>query len=267
MSEIVLEDTDTITVVYGQGEPIAEYANHPRVQWVAVNGRTPPELINAIAPTSKFIVLGERIYQQLYQHIHAESKRRRGQMLHKGNTGAIRTMLRTIFPEPAPELTPPVEIAPPLNRPANPPEKKPKRERGFVQAFLDAHPFDATKTASDEGRRLFQIAQAKGLTTTLASLTQAILVRKQKAHTEARPKPEPWGKPPLKRTVAKPRVTVTPARRTTAIKHAASSVKLLDDAVRALQALRTWAIEIQEENAELRAQTEAIKKLKQQLGW
>ena len=45
MAEIVLEESDTISVVYGQGEPVPEYAAHPRVQWVPVNGRSPRDLI------------------------------------------------------------------------------------------------------------------------------------------------------------------------------------------------------------------------------
>jgi hypothetical protein len=274
MAEIVLEDTDTISVVYGQGEPVAEYATHPRVQWVPVNGRSHTELVNAIAPTSRFIVLGERISQQLYQYIAAEAKRRHGQMLHKGNTGAIRTMLRIIFPaEPAPELVPPT--SPPAT---SHDEGKPKYQRGFVQAFLDTHPFDATKSASDEGRRLFAIAQAEGITTTLASITQAILVRKKKATAPPRqeaptPKPEPW----TRRSAAKPR-QVSNATLAKAVGQARgrgrlpangheSGVKLLDDAMRAMGALRAWIINTQKQNKELQARMDQIEKVKRQLGW
>lgn len=207
-------------------QPVPEFSNHPNVQWIrAESGQDLVQVIKTIPAKAKIFLLTEGIPHAIYHPILAESRRRQLPYLSRKNAHAVRGTLRELFPTSEEQA----------HASSNGDEPKKMAERGAIKRFLDSIDIDYTKSTAEESRRLIVIAKAQGITTTTASLAQAISKKRREEG----------------------RGDIPASARPKDVK--GDGIALLNDTIAQLELLREWIQATDDENKALRRNQEAIR--------
>lgn len=163
---------DLVTVFLGK-EQFAppDFKDHPQVQYLtADNGSLDfRHLRDQVSPSCKVLITTDNIPQALFHQLVGFAKGTNRPYVHRKHPNAIAVQLAKYFPNAKTKATKLLDS----NGDHVP-------ERGRIQALLDRHPPDLSKSSTDEARRLFAIAQQEGTPTTINSLATAISNRKRK---------------------------------------------------------------------------------------
>lgn len=182
--EIDLTKGGVVTLVLGQGYDVpTEFAYHPQVH--VINAQTiDPKNEGWVPTTTRIVIHTDHIPEKVYQYLQTILRQRRLTYLTRKTPGAILTELQRLLPRQKVEASgnghgngaAATATAERLTTRGTLPKMAP---RGSIQALV-AELADLSKGSGEEGRRLFKIAQAKGIKTTLASVTQAVAKAKRK---------------------------------------------------------------------------------------
>lgn len=178
------------------------------------------DIATQFPPNTRLVVIGGELPRPAFMAVRTVAERRHLPWLQRNDPAGLTAILAKVLAKTTGQE--PAEAAPETD----------KRKRGPVAEFVQAEA-DLTKGAAEEARRLFVIAQQRGLQTTLGSLSQAIGNAKRKAGATGVPK------------------SIQPA-----------SVKALDtlqDSIAGLQLLTEYITTVEKENIQLRADRDAIK--------
>lgn len=185
-TEIDLSKGGVVTLVLGQGYDVpTEFAYHPQVH--SINAQTiDPKSEGWVPSTTRIVIHTDHIPDRVYQYLQTILRQRRLTYLTRKTPGAILTELQRLLPKQKAEAmgngsgngsgAAATTTAERLTTRGTLPKMAP---RGSIQALV-AELADLSKGSGEEGRRLFKIAQAKGIKTTLASVTQGVAKAKRK---------------------------------------------------------------------------------------
>jgi len=203
---------------------------------------------------TKAVFLGRFLGHKPASKIIAEARKRRIVIFNSNGTGMIAKQVRELLGMPPtkpvnaysePVVAEPVEI--PV--PAPTPEPEPvKPSRGKLVALL---PFiDLTVGSAENGRRLWEKAKELGIDTTLASVTQMVIVQRRKA---GGPRPTE----PVVRQPQAPKVerTEVPSQEIDA------SVEMFDTLIQGMRDMREFLVATVDENSRLKQRIAAFKKV------
>lgn len=129
-----------------------------------------------IPKSTKMVVIGGELPTTTYATLRKVLERRAITYVHRRNPPAVRESLRAMLPERSEIAEPADEAVVEAPVVAVPSESA---KRGAITEFVKARA-DLGKGSAEEGRRVFALARAAGLTTTVGSVTQAIAILKRK---------------------------------------------------------------------------------------
>lgn len=191
--EVDLSKGGMVTVCLGKGFDIpSDFAYDPRVHFIVTAGLSPQAL--QIPSQTKIVIVTDRIGAQVFGSITSVCRRRGFPYLPRKTEDAIVNELKKLLPakiQTVPDAgldTPRVggdgspssnghgsQNPPSASIPGTPSGMAPK---GSIRDL--AKEADLSKGSAEEGRRLYGIAQVRGIPTTLSSITQAISQLKRK---------------------------------------------------------------------------------------
>jgi hypothetical protein len=197
--EVDLSKGGMVTVCLGKGfEAPSEFAFDPRVHFIMTAGLSPQAL--QIPSQTKILIVTDRIGSQLFGSITAVCRRRGFPYLPRKTDGAIVNELKKLLPA-KPHTVPDAnshggQDTPRGESPASAPASNGNGHgNGSPSASIPTTPTgmapkgsirdlakeaDLSKSSAEEGKRLYGIAQMRGIPTTLGSITQAISQLKRK---------------------------------------------------------------------------------------
>lgn len=184
-----------VTVILAKDMELpAPYDTHPQVHpLLAVDlPQVRADLSLKIPSTTKLVVVGGEIPSGTYAVLRRVLDDRNLVYVSKRNPTALGDALRRTLTKkedtPAPplkqKLREPLEAA--AASPNNVLNMRQPQARGAVATLLQEA--DLSKSSSEEGRRLFRIAQARGISTTVGSLTSGVAHLKRKGGRTETPK-------------------------------------------------------------------------------
>lgn len=202
-----------------------EYAQHAQVHPLPLADLAMDldGLNRQIPPTTKMVLIGGELPSTTYASVRRLCERRSLTYVQRRNPPALTETLRTILPGQ--------RAAPESSSDAGPRAAPTPPKKGSLGAFVREHA-QLGKGSAEEGRRLFPLARAAGIETTIGSITQAISVEKRRGGRTETPK---------SLMTAQQRVLGT-----------------LDDAIAGLALVREYVAETEVKNAAL---TEKLAKL------
>lgn len=183
-TEVDLSKGGVVTLVLGTGYELpTEFAFHPQVHVVDASLVNPTHE-GWIPSTTKIVIHTDHIPEKVYQYLQTIVRQRRLVYLPRKANGAILTELRRLLP-----------VKPANGNGAGKDAEKPGKEtkaeaaaaaegktiaaRGSIIGLVKELA-DLRKGSSEEGKRLFHIAQQRGIKTTLGSVKQAVTQAKRK---------------------------------------------------------------------------------------
>jgi hypothetical protein len=178
-------------IILGRGGDLpTDYAFHPQVKPID-GSKLSPRQIDLQMPVHTRIVIfgtGEKLRRDVFTSIHDVLKRRQLPYLLRESDEAVRASLADLLPE-KPKQTSTVQAKP---EPPAVVEAKKIAARGTVMALITEHAAallaeDSQMPAAEMARRLFRIAQDKGVPTTVQSLQQQVRQWKRTAGVGERP--------------------------------------------------------------------------------
>lgn len=232
---ISLAEGGIVTVLLGKNVDIpSAFQFHPLVHILDTSGYTPHDVERCFPSNSKAIITTRDLPKKFYDRLCGEVRRRRTPLLYRPTTGSVENELRKITSTaPTQNNGEPEKPAPPIAT-VGEAAKMSKEDigkiaaRGSVQAL--AAQADPAKSTAEEGRRLFRLAQAQGIKTTLGSVTQAISKHKRKhGYTD------------------RPASAVAPE-----VNQRLTALKVLDDAIAGLALVREYVERVEGENQQLK---------------
>lgn len=163
-----------VTLLLGKGYQCpTEFAFHGQVHQVDT-ATVDPNHEGWIPSTTRIVVFTDHIPDKVYQYMMATCRQRRVPYLNRKTPGAVAVELQKLFPVKKAEgngngngHAKAQEVVP-----------ETKQAKGSVKDFVLKHA-DLTKGSAEEGRRVYRMAVADGVTTTLASVTQIISKEKR----------------------------------------------------------------------------------------
>src|SRR5882672_192244 len=193
-------DGGVVTVILGnKAESPTDWTWHPRVHWIVASQLKRIDVPGAVPSNTKLMFFTDDINVAVFQPLHNERKRRRLPYMIRKDGSAVAAELARIFPNKV--VSPPDAVFSPAlpaidaastngaNGSASAADaKRVTAEKGSVTAFLKQHADLTPKhSTAEEARRLFPLARAAGLPSTLASIEQAVRIMKRKAGFGSRP--------------------------------------------------------------------------------
>lgn len=170
-----------VTVVLGKGYEIpTEYAFDPRVH-VVDGASIDPRNEGWVPSTTRIVIHTDHIPEKTYQYLSTIMRQRRLVYLPRKSKDAIKAELDKLLPKRSMDAKANGNGGNGKTHEPEPVNTDLKLTgKGSVIGFCKAHA-DLSKGSGVEGRRLFVLAQAHGLKTTLGSLTQGVAVLKRRA--------------------------------------------------------------------------------------
>lgn len=205
----------------------ADFGYHPAVHGVVANNCDPGNIAKEIPTNTKVLILTEQINRQVYEATKTLSAKRRLLYLIRKTPAALAEALKDIVPKrPVLGSTPPTVMGAALSSVTTEPKaeaKEPTKGNGAPPVEEEAlvrrdsrttgtgveprttskgtlaqmapkgaiaslaKEADLEKSVAEEGRRLFRLAQTRGIQTTIGSITQAISNRKRTERRTATP--------------------------------------------------------------------------------
>jgi len=234
MTEVTLKDGGIITLLLADGVDCpAEYTNHPLVRVLEVGKFGVEDVEKCFASNSRLLITTPHMPQKFYERLQAEVHRRKAVWLFRKNAEAIeqeidkyvRPVLKPASNNGGAKIGDAVKnknlIAP----------------KGAIQELIAQD--DTNKSIAEESRRLFKIAQVKGITTTVSSIAQAISKKRRHGGQTARPA-----------SAVNPEVNKR-----------LGVLKILDDAIAGFTLVREYVAKVEGENEALTEKLEKFRKL------
>jgi hypothetical protein len=224
----VTETGGMAVVILGKEFDIpSDYAYHPQVMALLAD-KLPTsieELSAKIPQTAKIVLIGGEIPGPQFGNLRTVFTRRSLTFVQRRNAMALEDALKNIVPikniRPVPEQRSNGDQS----------KKKDMAPKGSIQTLVKEA--DLNKGSAEEARRLFGIAQQRGIPTTIPSLAQAIAVAKRKGGRTEPPR------------------SIMSAQQ--------NALKTLDEAISGLQLIREYVAATEELNLELNRKLEAFK--------
>jgi hypothetical protein len=232
MSELinVTETGGMAVVILGKEFDIpSDYAYHPQVMALLAD-KLPTsieELSAKIPQTAKIVLIGGEIPGPQFGNLRTVFTRRSLTFVQRRNAMALEDALKNIVP--IKNIRPAVDQKSASN--GDQAKKKDMAPKGSIQTLVKEA--DLNKGSAEEARRLFGIAQQRGIPTTIPSLAQAIAVAKRKGGRTEPPR------------------SIMSAQQ--------NALKTLDEAISGLQLIREYVAQTEELNLELNRKLEAFK--------
>lgn len=231
-NEVDLSTGGTCVVVLSRDYQLeSDFSFHRQILPLSVDqlAGTKEEIEKKIPPTTKVVVLSDGIPGFTYQNLHAVFRRRGLVYIQRKNQESINQELKKLFPEKARATT----IASHQVSSNGDGEHKPKKIAGHgVIATLVAENVNLREANASEAKRLFRIAQEQGITTTIASLAQAIAKHRRKSGSTG---------------VVK-----------SAMSKQQQALAILDEAITNLGLIRDYVAETEQRNSDLEAKLETV---------
>jgi hypothetical protein len=232
-----LGDGGVITVLLSKnvGCP-PEYATHPRVYVVDATSLGPQDVAKAFPSNGKILITTQGLPQSFYHRLQTELRHRTNILtLYRPTEGSVKNELdKRLKRDDASKLVnnagEVVAAKTNGNGTALATQKHGNAPKGSIGALV-AELDDPSRSISEEGRRLFKIAQERGIPTTIGSVTQGVSKHRRTHGLGARP------------ASAVPRE----------VNKRLAALRVLDDAIAGLALVREYVETTEAENIELKA--------------
>jgi len=245
---VSLRDGGTVTLLLAKGVDCpSEYLHHPMVHVLDATAFTPADVSRCFPSNSRAIILTRNLPKRFYDSLQVELRRRKAVYLYRPTMGSIENELMKIVATAHPPsngngASVTVGEAAKITEVKVSAEKRALAAKGSIQAL--AAQADPTKSTAEEARRLFGIAKAQGITTTLGSLTQSISKFKRKHGLTDRP------------------ASAVPPETNTRLR----ALQVLDDAIAGLALVREYVEKVEGDNDRLMARIAKYQEIFKALG-
>lgn len=185
---INLRDGGVVVVLLGDGQEIDDdYRLHPSVYVVDTAPLGPHDVGKCFPSNAKAVITTRWIPKPLYDRLKSEFDRRRTIHLFRDGKAAVNDELRKILARSTPAPPPPPTTPAKTDAASKNGDGKDGKiaPRGSIKILVAEQ--DPTKSIAEESRRLFRLAQERGITTTYGSVAQAVSVYRRKHRLGDRP--------------------------------------------------------------------------------
>jgi hypothetical protein len=198
VQDVSLADGGVVTVLLSRGTDMpAEYTHHPLVHVIEAADLNPVDVEKCFPSNSKALLTTQNIPKPLYERLTKEIQRRKAVALYRPTTGALEQELNRIVHTSrlvsssgktvATMATVGDVAAAKTNGDATVDSKSGKNApKGAIGALVAEHD-NLAESISEAGRRLFRVAQSKGIHTTLGSVTQGVSKYRRLRQSGSRP--------------------------------------------------------------------------------
>lgn len=243
---VSLADGGVVTVLLGRGVDCpAEYLHHPCVRVVETEKFDTSDAERCFTSNSRAFLTTSGLPKRFYDRFQMEVRRRKSIVMYRPTTGSLENELRKIVATSRMMTEHEGSNGNGKGIGTSTVGEAAKMTEGVKKTIAPknaianlASQCDPKKSTAEEARRLFQVAQAQGLKTTLGSVTQAVSKYKRKHGMTDRPAS-----------------AVAPE-----VNKRLSALRVLDDSIAGLALVREYVETVEAENQQLQEKLEKYRK-------